>query len=166
VASFFLSRIDTVADARLDALATGAARALRGCAAIACARLAYREFRRLLDTPRCNALLARGAQPLRLLWASTSVKDASYSDVRYLDALAGPQTVTTVPIETLAAYRDHGSPVARLEQDPNGARAVADQLAALGIDLDAVGDELQAEGVRMFVRSYDRLLGALESCTA
>jgi transaldolase len=162
VASFFLSRIDTLVDARLDAQPPVAARELRGCAAIACARLAYREFKRLIETPRCNALLARGAQPLRLLWASTSIKDERYSDVRYLDALAGPQTVTTVPIETLTAYRDHGSPVARLEEDPDQARAVADELAALGIDLDAVGDELQADGVRKFSRSYDRLLRALE----
>jgi transaldolase len=162
VASFFVSRIDALVDARLDRLNTPHTRAVRGAAATACACLAYAEWKRLYAQPRWTALAERGGEPQRLLWASTSAKDRRYSDVKYLDELAAAGTVTTVPIETLAAYRDHGTPALRIENKLTEARRVADELADLDLELDAVGRELQVEGVRKFAESYDRLLAVLE----
>lgn len=161
VASFFVSRIDTLIDAKLDRLDTPQAQALRGQAAIACARLAYQERMRLMTEPRWQALAERGARPQRLLWASTSTKDRRYSDVKYIDALAAPQTVTTVPHETLAAYRNHGDPAVRITDDLCAMRALPTQLASLGIDLDEVAAQLEEEGIRKFSEPYDHLLAAL-----
>lgn len=161
VASFFVSRIDTLVDARLDRLEAPRALALRGQAAIACTKLAYQAHRRLMTEGRWRALAERGARPQRLLWASTSTKDKRYSDVRYIDALVAPQTITTVPYETLAAYRNHGDPAIRIEDDLDAARALPAELAALGIDLEEMAAELEEEGVRKFAEPYDQLLAAL-----
>jgi transaldolase len=162
VASFFLSRIDTLVDRRLDALESEAARALRGQSAIACARLAYDAYRQLIAGSRWQVLAAQGARPQRLLWASTSTKDPAYADVKYVEALIGQDTVNTLPPETLAAYRDHGQPAARLGDELAAARALPDRLAALGINLEQVAQQLEEEGVRKFVEPYDRLLATIE----
>jgi transaldolase len=157
VASFFLSRIDTLIDQRLAAQRGDAAAALRGQAAIAGARLAYREFQRCLAAPAWRELAAAGARPQRLLWASTSTKDPSYSDVRYVDALIAPLTVNTLTRDTLAAYREHGAPALRLtEHVDQGADTLA-RLKALGIDLDNIAAELEADGVRRFADSEHAL---------
>lgn len=162
VASFFLSRIDSLVDKRLDALGTPEAAALRGRAAIACARLAYQEFKALARKPRWKDLARQGARPQRLLWASTSTKDPTYSDVKYVEALIGPETVNTLPPETIAAYRDHGQPAARIEEAADEAGEVVDRLDAAGIDLAAVALALEHEGVQKFVEPYDKLLGTIE----
>ena len=162
VASFFLSRIDTLVDQRLDLLDTDASRQLRGGAAIASARLAFQACKALAAGQRWRALAAQGAQPQRLLWASTSTKDPACSDVKYVEALIGPGTVNTLPPETLAAYRDHGDPAVRLEQDLDSAGALPGRLAALGIDLGQLAERLEEEGVRKFIDPYDRLHAALE----
>jgi len=161
VASFFLSRIDSLVDKRLDALGTPEAAALRGRAATACARLAYQEYKGLFRQPRWNELARQGARPQRLLWASTSTKDPTYSDVKYVEALIGPDTVNTMPPETLDAYRDHGQPAARIEEASDEAGEVIDRLDAAGIDLAAVALALEHEGVQKFVEPYDKLLAAL-----
>jgi transaldolase len=166
VASFFLSRIDTLVDHFLDQdkrVQAGESRgpALRGYTAIACARMAYQEYKVLVGNARWQALSAHGARTQRLLWASTSTKDPSYNDVMYVEALIGPETVNTLPPETLAAYRDHGDPLLRLEEHLDVTYALPGQLAALGLDLDAVSDELERQGVQKFVEPYDKLLATL-----
>jgi transaldolase len=162
VASFFLSRIDSLVDRVLDRHpAREAARSLRGRAAIASARMAYQHFQGCLVSSRWQRLAARGARPQRLLWASTSTKDPAYSDVKYVEALIGPDTVNTLPPETVAAYREHGNPSRRLEEELDAARALPGQLAALGIELDAVGEELERQGVQKFIEPYERLLATL-----
>lgn len=157
VASFFLSRIDTLIDERLDTLGTPETHALRGQSAIACARLAYRAFHEITASPRWRALAERGARPQRLLWASTGTKDARYSDVKYVEALIGAETVNTMPIKTLEAFRDHGRPALRLEADLEEAAGLAPALARLGISLDAAAEQLEREGVEKFVEPFDRL---------
>lgn len=166
VASFFLSRIDTLVDGFLDRDNRAQARelrgdALRGRVAIACARLAYQEYQGLVRSARWQALAAHGARAQRLLWASTSTKDPAYDDVKYVEALIGPDTINTLPPETLAAYRDHGNPALRLEEQMKAARALPGQLAVLGLDLDAVSDELERQGVQKFIEPYERLLATL-----
>ncbi len=169
VASFFVSRVDTKVDGRLRALIAGggelAARAggLLGKAAVANARLAYRRYLDLADSPRFRRLEARGARRQRLLWASTSTKDPAYSDVKYVAELALPETITTVPLPTLRAFIDHGRvdparPAA--DEDPEGALRA---LANLGIDLPAIMATLEAEGVAAFARSFEALLAAIEA---
>jgi transaldolase len=161
VASFFLSRIDTLVDNVLDRDNRLQARELRGQAAIACARLAYQVYRGLVGSARWQALAAHGARTQRLLWASTSTKDPAYDDVMYVEALIGPDTVNTLPPETLAAYRDHGDPQLRLEEHLSVTYALPGQLAALGLGLDAVSDELEHQGVLKFIEPYERLLATL-----
>ncbi|HEX3758176.1 MAG TPA: transaldolase [Kofleriaceae bacterium] len=167
VASFFLSRIDTAIDPELDRrardgrIAADLASRLRGQSAIASARLAYQRYQRIVADARFTALEARGARPQRLLWASTSTKDPAYSDTYYVDALIGHATIDTMTPETFDAYRAHGQPVARLEQQVDQARAVLDGLATAGIDLDAVTRRLEQEGVDKFAASYDRLLATI-----
>ncbi len=171
VASFFVSRIDSAVDRRLDALAaSGAAedlrrraRALRGRAAIANAKLAYQDWRALVATPRWRRVREQGAMAQRLLWASTSTKDPRYRDVMYVEALIGPETVDTVPPATFDAFRDHGRVAATLEADVEGARAALAELAALGISLDEVTDHLLEEGVRLFAEPFAKLLATIES---
>lgn len=161
VASFFVSRIDTLVDAKLDAVGLPAATALRGTTAIACARLAYQEYLRGLKTQRWMQLAARGAQPQRLLWASVSTKDRAYRDLKYVEPLIAPDTIVTMPIATLAAFRDHGRPSVGIDDDLENARAVGSRLSPLGIRLDDLARELLTDGVRRFVASHDRLLAAL-----
>lgn len=161
VASFFLSRIDTLVDSKLDGLAAGAAaekgQALRGRTAIASARLAYQAYKQLFAAERWQRLAAAGARTQRLLWASTSTKDPAYSDVNYVEALIGAETINTLPMETLAAYRDHGDPAARLECDIDAARDTLAGLAELGLDLDALTGQLETEGVEKFNTAYAAL---------
>ena len=161
VASFFLSRIDTMVDRLLDQDNRLQARQLRGQTAIACARLAYQEYKRLVDSARWQALAAHGAFTQRVLWASTSTKDPAYDDVMYVEALIGPDTINTLPPETVAAYRDHGDPALRLEEHLDETYALSGQLAALGLDLNAVSDELEHQGVQKFIEPYDKLLATL-----
>jgi transaldolase len=165
VASFFVSRIDTLINSQIDTLIDSSptaqrrahALALRGQAAIACARLAYREFERRQIEPAWVRLAARGARPQRLLWASTSTKDPRYRDTAYVEALIGPQTVTTLTRETLAAYRQHGDPALRLRLDLVRAQQLGTELAHLGIDLEQVAAELEADGLHRFAASEEAL---------
>ena len=161
VASFFLSRIDTLIDRRLDALGTAEAGALRGQAAVASARLAYRHYLEWSQDRRWHALAAHGAHPQRLLWASTSTKDEAYSEVKYVEALVGPDTVSTMPPETMDAYRRTGRPQRAVDRDLEAADALPGRLAALGIDLDEAARVLEREGVRKFVEPYDASLAAV-----
>lgn len=168
VASFFISRIDAVVDPMLDALVAAGdsraerARALRGEVAIASARLAYQIHRQVFAHERFTALEARGARVQRLLWASTSTKDDRYSDVKYVEALIGPNTIDTMPLETLAAYRDHGQPRARLLEQVEQAGAVLDELPRLDVDLQAATQRLEDEGVQKFNQPFDKLLQAIQ----
>lgn len=161
VASFFLSRIDSHIDARLDRYGTPPAQALRGRAAIACAQLAYAHFLAQAGGARWQALAAAGARPQRLLWASTSAKDPAYDDLKYVEPLIGPDTVTTLPPETVVAYRDHGQPSARLGNHAREAHAVLGELADLDIDLTQVADQLEIEGIDKFVQPFDALLDTI-----
>jgi transaldolase len=163
VASFFVSRVDTKVDAALEALGTATALALRGRAAVANSRLAYKRFLELFHHPGFAEMSAHGAQVQRPLWASTSTKNPSYPDVIYVEELIGPHTVNTLPTATLEAYRDHGRPSRRVDADFDADRAVLDELSQLGIDLDAITAELQTEGVASFAEAFDQLMAALES---
>lgn len=168
VASFFLSRIDTLVDEQLEAQVRGGgpraelAKALRGRVAIASAKAAYLAWRELFESDRFRRLEGQGARPQRLLWASTSTKNPAYSDVKYVEALIGPGTVNTLPPETLKAYRDHGEPALRLQDGAVEAPGVLDQLAAAGIDLSQVARRLEAEGVEKFVKPFDHLIKTIE----
>jgi transaldolase len=167
VASFFLSRIDTVLDLLLEArMAKGgseaeSARLIHGNVAIASAKLAYQIFKELFSGDRFQKLAAQGARPQRLLWASTGTKNPHYSDIKYVEALIGPDTVNTVPLETLDAYRDHGDPKDRLEKEVAESARVMKRLADLGISLDAVTQQLEDEGVGKFNKPFDTLMGTL-----
>ena len=170
VASFFLSRIDTLVDSQLDAVAKAdaqparlkQAQALRGQAAIASARLAYQDYKRLFAGARWQRLVAMGASTQRLLWASTSTKDPSYSDIKYVEALIGSDTINTLPMETVAAYRDHGQPAIRLEDHIEKAQQVIDSLDDVGLDLNAITDQLEKEGVQKFSAAYNTLFDNLK----
>ncbi|HHH35737.1 MAG TPA: transaldolase [Gammaproteobacteria bacterium] len=169
VASFFVSRVDSRVDALLETRLAqtaseeeGAAlRALQGKAAIANAKLAYQAYLEIYGGERFARLREAGALPQRLLWASTGTKNPAYSDVLYVDALIGPETVNTVPPATYAAYKDHGDPRPRLTEDVEGARRVMRQLAEAGIDMDAITADLEEEGVRLFAESFHTLLAGI-----
>jgi transaldolase len=161
VASFFVSRVDTEVDRRLDAIATSDATALRGRAAVAQAKLAYRLFGDRFAGERWERLAARGAQAQRPLWASTSTKDPSYPDTRYVDSLIGPDTVNTLPEPTIAAFEDHGTLARTLDRGVDDARAVMDALAEVGVDMDDVGRVLEDQGVASFHQSFAHVLQAL-----
>jgi transaldolase len=165
VASFFLSRIDTLVDARLDALKSIEARAVRGRAAIACARLAYQHYKQWTTSPRWQALAASRAKPQRLLWASTSTKDPAYKDTMYVEALIAPNTVNTMAAATVDAYRDHGDPAVRIEDNLADATDTVRLLRDLGIDSNVVGQQLEREGVKKFTESFDTLLAMLKTRT-
>jgi transaldolase len=165
VASFFLSRIDSNVDPQLDKLAAAgqaAAQGLRGKAAIASAAHAYQIYGELIALPRWQALVKAGARPQRLLWASTSAKDKTFSPVKYVDELIAPDTVNTAPLETINAYRQQGKPQLRLKGHLAETGDVRDALNRLGIDLDEVAKTLEAEAVRKFIEPFDKLQGWLE----
>ena len=178
VASFFLSRIDVLVDPILEKIAAqdnprrngnpsevapaAVARSLLGQTAIACAKVAYHVYSETFSGERARSLIERGGHTQKLLWASTSTKNPAYSDVKYVEALIGPDTVNTVPLETLHAYRDHGNPTVTLDAGLAAAQQVLAGLARVGIDLDAVVRQLEDEGAEKFRMSYDRLMAALE----
>jgi transaldolase len=162
VASFFVSRVDTEVDRRLDAVATSDALALRGQAAVAQAKLAYRLFQDRFSGPRWQALAARGAQVQRPLWASTSTKNPAYPDTLYVDRLIGPDTVNTLPEATIAAFEDHGTVAPTITSGVGDACAVMDTLAEVGVDMDDVGRTLEDQGVAGFHQSFTHVLEALE----
>ena len=157
VASLFLSRVDTLIDKRLEAIG-GDGLALRGRSAVALAKLAYQDYLSTYADAAFGALARRGARPQAMLWASTGTKNPAYSDVLYAEALIGPHTVNTLPDATLAAFRDHGKAEATLERDIEGAREQFAALSRLGIEVDAVGQELQTEGLKLFEDSFRQLL--------
>ncbi|TJY61894.1 transaldolase [Sinimarinibacterium sp. CAU 1509] len=169
VASFFISRIDSAMDAEIDAriAATNDAKlhaqlaALKGGVAIANAKLAYRDYQQLCLTPRWQALVQRGAHPQRLLWASTGTKNAAYRDVLYVEQLIGADTVNTIPPATMDAFRDHGQVTATLTDSVDAADAALGQVEALGLPLDAITEQLVADGVKLFVDAHDQLLAAV-----
>jgi transaldolase len=136
---------------------------LQGKLAIANAKLAYEHFQEVFSGPRWEYLTGKGATPQRVLWASTSTKNPAYSDVLYVEELLGPDTVDTMPEETITAYQDHGQPSSRLERDVEGARRVFDDLKAAGIDYEDVTETLEREGVEKFAESFDDLLQTLAS---
>ncbi len=172
VASFFVSRIDSLVDPLLEPiLAQGGkeadlAKAVRGQVAISSAKLAYQIYKKIFGTIRYKSLMEKGARVQRLLWASTSTKNPNYSDVKYVEALIGPDTVNTAPPETLDAYRDHGKPKARLEQDVREARRVLELLPELGINIDNVTRQLEVEGVEKFIKPFDKLMETLAQRSA
>jgi transaldolase len=162
VASFFVSRVDTEVDRRLEAIGTDEALALRGKAAVAQAKLAYQLFRERFSGPRWDALAARGARVQRPLWASTSTKNKAYPDLLYVDNLIGPDTVNTIPDATVEAFLDHGTVARTVDDGADEARHTLEQLEAVGVSMAEVGDTLEEEGVAAFVKSYDELLQALQ----
>jgi transaldolase len=161
VASFFVSRIDTEADRRLQE--AGAPKELQGKLAIANAKLAYAHYKEVFSGPRWEYLAGKGATPQRVLWASTSTKNPDYADVLYVEELIGPETVNTMPEETILAYQDHGDPEPRLERGLDEARRVFADLAQAGVDYDDVTDTLEREGVEKFSAAFDELLAALDA---
>jgi transaldolase len=164
VASFFVSRVDTEVDKRLDRIGTDAAAALRGKAAIANARLAYQQYEQVFSSARWQALADAGAHPQRPLWASTSTKDPAYRDTVYVEELVAPGVVNTMPEDTIHAYADHGETRGDTVTGAYaGARQVLDQLAELGIDYDDVTAVLEREGVEKFEASWVELLKSVES---
>jgi transaldolase len=169
VASFFVSRVDTEVDKRLDALVKAGkvdanhADGLRGKAAIANAKLAYRLFRESFSGARWQALTAKGAQLQRPLWASTSTKNPAYRDVLYVEQLIGPDTVNTMPPATLEAFRDHGVTANTVDAGLDAAERVISDLAAAGIPLKSVTDQLLTDGLASFQKSFDTLIAGLET---
>ncbi len=167
VASFFISRIDTMVDPMLEkCMAQGnekaeAAKTLHGQIAIASAKMAYQYYREFFSNTRFQKLATEGAHPQRLLWASTGTKNPQYSDVKYVEALIGYDTINTLPMETLNAYRNHGEPADRIEQETTRARWMLDKLPDLGICLDEVTRQLENEGVAKFNQSFDQLNDSL-----
>jgi transaldolase len=166
VASFFLSRIDVLLDPILEKAATSGsnpemARELEGQIAIACAKVAYQMYHDAFDHKRFAALARQGARTQRLLWASTGTKNPAYRDVKYVEPLIGPDTVNTMPLETLEAYRDHGDPASRLEDNFRGANHLLSRLNDVGIVLDDVTRQLEEEGIEKFCQPYDKLLTTL-----
>lgn len=161
VASFFVSRLDTALDPRLAERRPD----LQGRIANANAKKAYQRYLEISAGPRFAALRAAGAQPQRLLWASTSTKNPAYSDLLYVDSLIGPETVNTMPPATYAAFRDHGVVARTLDQDVDQALAQLAALPDLGIDLTAVTDQLEREGVHAFVQSFENLLAVIAAKT-
>jgi transaldolase len=165
VASFFVSRVDTETDKRLEAIGSEEALALRGKLAVANARIAYRHYEEAFSGPRWEALEAKGALPQRCLWASTSTKNPEYRDVLYVEELIGAQTVNTMPEETIQAFQDHGEVRGdTVEDDLAGAhRLLKEQLPAVGVDYDDVVATLEKEGVQKFSDSFAELLDGVRS---
>ena len=163
VASFFVSRVDTKVDKALDGIGTPEALAARGKAAIANAKMAYEAYGEIFGGNEFADLRAAGARVQRCLWASTSTKNPDYRDVLYVEELIGPQTVDTMPIETIEAFLDHGRIERTLDADLAGAREALEALEALGISMRTVTDELISEGVASFGKSFDELIDSIDS---
>jgi transaldolase len=167
VASFFLSRIDTLVDPLVEKFfdsggkKTEIAKKVRGQVAISSAKVAYQIYQEIFGSNRFKKLADKGARVQRLLWASTSTKNPDYSDVKYIEPLIGPDTVNTIPLETIDAYRDHGDPKARLEQDVKEANWIMARLPELGISIDKLTQQLEDEGIRKFDEPFDKLMEAL-----
>jgi transaldolase len=168
VASFFLSRIDTLVDPLLEQIIEqdpadkNIARQLHGQVAVAGAQMAYGIFKEIFQSSRFKKMMEWGARPQRVLWASTGTKNPDYSDVKYIESVIGPNTINTVPVETLNAYRDHGDAKNTLEHDVQLAGWVLSRLPELGIDIDAVTRQLEKEGVEKFCESFDKLMETLK----
>lgn len=170
VASFFVSRIDSLIDKQIEeklASAEGDKKerleSLRGNVAIANAKLAYQAYLEIFSGEEWEALAAKGARPQRVLWASTGTKNKDYSDVLYIDELIGPDTVNTIPPATWDAFRDHGTVAQTLTEDVDEARQTLADLASAGISLDAATDQLLAEAVKLFVDPFDKMIAAVET---
>ncbi|MFA5204487.1 MAG: transaldolase [Lentisphaeria bacterium] len=167
VASFFVSRIDTLVDPLLekhlapDGKRAGLAKQAHGQVAIASAKMAYQIYRDVFGSDRFKTLAAQGARVQRLLWASTGTKNPDYSDVKYVEALIGPDTVDTTPLKTFDAYRGHGEPKPRLEHDLQKACRIVEQLPELGISIDKVAQQLEDEGIEKFTAPFDHLMATL-----
>jgi transaldolase/transaldolase/glucose-6-phosphate isomerase len=170
VASFFVSRIDTLVDSQLDAKLSAAKspaereklEQLKGKTAIANAKVAYRRFKEFFSSPQFTALAAKGARVQRVLWASTSTKNPKYRDVIYIENLIGPDTVNTMPPATIVAFRDHGQVRLTLEEDFEGARRDLAELAQAGIDLRAATQKLEDDGVKSFANDFAKLLSVVD----
>ncbi len=158
VASFFVSRVDSEADKRLEH-----APELRGRLAVANAKLAYRRYQEIFAGPRWEALAAKGSTPQRCLWASTSTKNPDYPDTLYVDELIGPETVNTMPLETVRAFQDHGTVADTLEQGVEDAQGLLAELERAGVDYDDVTDTLEREGVEKFSDSFEQLLDGIRA---
>jgi len=163
VASFFISRVDTEVDRRLEEIGTPEALDLRGKAAVAQGQLAYQRFLETFSGPRWEALAARGARVQRPLWASTSTKNPAYPDTLYVDQLIGPDTVNTMPEDTIEAFLDHGTVARTVDADPAAAQALLDQIADVGVDMADVARVLEDQGVAAFAKSFDELIAALDA---
>jgi transaldolase len=161
VASFFVSRVDTETDKRLETIGSPHALALRGRLAIANAKLAYQQYKQAFSRPRWKSLESLGAAKQRCLWASTSTKNPAYRDVLYFEELIGPETVNTMPEETVRAFQDHGNVAQTLEQDLVQARRLLSDLQRVGVDYDDVVSSLEREGVAKFTQSYTHLLESI-----
>jgi transaldolase len=169
VASFFVSRVDTSVDKLLEqkiATAKDAAEKQRlqgmlGKAAIANAKLAYKAFQRIFNEPEFADLRRQGAHVQRCLWASTSTKNPNYNDVMYVEELIGPETVNTMPEQTMNAFKEHGEVRQSVTENLGGAEKLMRDLASIGIDMEKVTDELQVDGVKLFADSVDKLLGEI-----
>jgi transaldolase len=159
VASFFLSRIDVLVDPLLDEKGLGD---LKGEVAIASAKKAYEIYKQAFSGPRWEKLAAHGAQPQRLLWASTSSKNPAFKDTKYVEALIGPNTVDTAPLETIEAFRDHGVAANTLEQDLDKSTEILNKLKTAGIDIDKLTQQLEDEGIEKFNKPFEKLLQAIE----
>lgn len=168
VASFFLSRIDTMIDPMLESFIQAGgkqgelAARLHGQASIASARVAYQVYKELFVGTRFRALADLGAQPQHLLWASTGTKNPAYSDVKYVDEIIAPETINTMTMETIEAYRDHGQPAVRILDGISEAYWVLERLKYLGIELSAVTQRLESEGIERFAKDYDKIMEAIE----
>ncbi len=158
VASFFVSRVDTEADRRLEEIGTPEALRLRGKLAIAYAKLAYEHYEAAFSGPRWEYLASKGASKQRCLWASTSTKNPEYRDVMYVEELIGPETVNTMPRETIEAFQDHGQVALTLEQKLDEARKLFRDLGEAGVDYDDITETLEREGVQKFIDSFTELL--------
>lgn len=168
VASFFLSRIDGLVDPLLEKIMTQGgvqaehAKKTHGQVAVASAKIAYQLFKEIFGSKRFEKPAGKGARVQRLLWASTSTKNPEYSDVKYVEALIGADTVNTLPVETFNAYRDHGNPKPLLEKDVGEAQQVLKQLSGLSINIDHITQQLEDEGVEKFNKPFDTLMQTLE----
>jgi transaldolase/glucose-6-phosphate isomerase len=170
VASFFISRIDTLVDSKLeekikatsDAKQQALSKSLLGKVAIANGKLTYQRYQKIFSGPQWQALAAKGAQTQRVLWASTSTKNPNYRDVMYVEELIGPDTVDTMPPATIDAFRDHGKVRNSLTDDVTGAAKVMDDLARAGISMKEVTDKLTQDGVKLFADAFEKLLAAVE----